>query len=367
MPNFEVVDVLLVSKPLAPPWNDGAKNLVRDLVAHAEGKYRYRCLVTADAPPLGEHAITEKIYPDAGSYAPSLANNARVFARLLKPDNSPIYHFFFAPNPKTNRAAATVLRIKKRRVVHTVVSEPNGAGPWFADVHVALTRHTQSTLRELGAPDVRCIPPAVRNRSVPTPSEQQAAREAYGLPTDGTPIVLFAGDLVENGGAVRLADAAKQLKTARFVFACRPKGRDHAQMKRTLQAELGDTVHWLGEVADMQRLIDAVDIHCLPATHLAGKMDLPMVLLEGMRNAAPVVILDVPPILELGGDDNGVICVDPTHPTALVNALRRLTDDSEYRSTMGQAARKRVLTAYSPDRMVHAYESLYDEVMGSKP
>lgn len=105
--------VLMVSKPIVPPWSDSGKNLVRDIVAHTPG-YRFHVLVTRGAPAPFPDAVAEPIYGDAGAYAPSLAENLRVLRRLARPDRVPLYHFFFAPNPRTSTAARWILRLKRQ-------------------------------------------------------------------------------------------------------------------------------------------------------------------------------------------------------------------------------------------------------------
>ena len=78
--------VLFVSKPLAPPWNDGSKNLARD-VASRLVRARATVLTTPNAPPIprrtGAPVDAEAIYRDAGRFTPALSANARVFARLV--------------------------------------------------------------------------------------------------------------------------------------------------------------------------------------------------------------------------------------------------------------------------------------------
>ena len=59
-------EALLISKPIAPPWTDSNKNLVRDL-ARAMTRTRARVMV-----PEGqdfEGAISEPVYRVAGAYA----------------------------------------------------------------------------------------------------------------------------------------------------------------------------------------------------------------------------------------------------------------------------------------------------------
>src|SRR5262245_45805290 len=99
-----MLDVLLVSKPVEPPWTDSSKNLVRDL---AGAMHRYGPVVmtrrkTANALPWVRRAA---IYaPSSGGYSPALVDNARAFGRIVTAHES-IVHFFFAPNPTSARAA----------------------------------------------------------------------------------------------------------------------------------------------------------------------------------------------------------------------------------------------------------------------
>ncbi len=91
-------EALLISKPIAPPWTDSNKNLVRDL---ARGLTRTRARVMVPEGSTFEGAVSEPVYRAAGAYAPSRAANARVLARLITGPRADVWHFFFAPNPLT--------------------------------------------------------------------------------------------------------------------------------------------------------------------------------------------------------------------------------------------------------------------------
>ena len=354
-----MADVLLISKPLAPPWTDGAKNLVRHLLAHQTGRHDFRCFIPqGEKTPAGAN-VAEAIYKDAGKYTPGLIQNARVLARLMAPDRADIYHFFFAPNPRTNRVAKALFHVKRRVVVHTVVSKPMGpVKTWFAQTHVALSEDTASALRAAGAPDVRIIQPGIPAFNN---ANCRVDRARFGIPQEAT-TVLFAGDLIEGGGADALADALLKLPQLHGVFACRAKGTGHQEHRKWLQQKLGDQATWLGEVSDMSALLRAVDIQCLPARTLAAKMDLPMVLLEGMQAGLPTVISATSPICELGGEEEGVLQIDPSRLAHLETLLSRLAQDPEWRRKLGHLAQKRVQSCFDAAAMAASYETLYDEL-----
>src|SRR5437016_7334318 len=113
--------ILMVSKPVTPPWNDSSKNLVRDLATHLT-HHRATVLIGREHPALAGVAC-ERVYGRAGAaFAPALADNARVFARLLLGSRHELWHFFFAPNARSSAAGRWAAHARRARTVHTVCS-----------------------------------------------------------------------------------------------------------------------------------------------------------------------------------------------------------------------------------------------------
>lgn len=315
-----------------------------------------------EAAPGGVNVVAEPVYGSARGYSPPMSESLRVLGRLLRPDRAAIYHFFFAPNPTTNRVARLALGLKRRRVVHTVASEPSGEVRWFADVHVALTEATAEQLRRAGAPDVRVIRPGV---PVAPARSRDVARATLHLPAR-MPIVLFAGDLIDGGGADVLAESIARLEGIHAVFACRPKGQGHVERRKRLARRLGSKATWFGEVDDMASLIAAADVQCLPARTLRAKVDLPLVLLEGLASGIPAVVPDAAPLSELGGSEDGVLRVAGGDPEALSRALSELFEAPKRREALSRAARKAGSERWSAARMARDYEILWDELEGGR-
>ncbi len=92
---------------------------------------------------------------------------------------------------------------------------------------------------------------------------------------------------------------------------------------------------------------------------------LPMVMIEAMSHALPVVSFDCPTgpadVLTHGVDG---LLVPPEDPDALADAMARLMADEKLRADMGTAA---VLTAasYGPDAVHPRWESLFTELSGA--
>jgi phosphatidylinositol alpha-1,6-mannosyltransferase len=190
--------VLFVSKPIAPPWNDSGKNLVRDL-ARGLSRHRATLMVRGDEDPGVRDADRAFVYaPTSGGFAPALVDQARVFAHLATDRGHDLWHFFFAPNPKSCAAGRVSTLLRRKRSLHTISSAPRDVRAivpqLFADVNVVLSRHTEQRFLEAGlSPErMRRIAPSIEPLSVATDAARREARAKLSLPQD-VPLVLYPG------------------------------------------------------------------------------------------------------------------------------------------------------------------------------
>lgn len=364
--------VLFISKPMVPPWTDSGKNLARD-IAGAGNRYSYHVLGTKGAEAPGIHAVVEPVYTESGVYAAGIKQNIPVFKRLLKPDRLPLYHFFFAPNKRTSQVARAVLFFKRRKTVHTICSVPRSFDSidslLFSDVVVALSRDTQQKLQQRTERRVLHIPPCVPEGLPVSEKRKQDVLTTLALPTE-MPLVLFAGDL-EFGNAAQVClgalDSILTRTDAHFVFACRLK-TDAARAAETgIRAEVAgqawaSRVHFHNEVDDMEALAAAVTLNVLPADTLYAKMDIPLVLLESLREGVPVVVSDHGPLSELLDRDVG-IKVSTGDAGDFAQAVTTLLLDEDALRAKGDKGRKLVHEVYAPKIVGAAYEELYDELL----
>lgn len=370
-----MVDVLLVSKPIVPPWHDSSKNLVRDLAMHM---HRHTPIVLSqpgvrlDMP----RARVEPIYGRASrGFSPALRDNARVLRRLLTGPGQELWHFFFAPNPRTSIAARLAARARRTRTLQTVCSAPHSSAALstvlFADRIVVLSEHTRRRFVAGGieASRLRLIRPAV-TALTPVPAERVAEmRRRLGLSV-GVPLVVYPGDLEFGRGAQlalqALADAPRTLD-AQLVMACRaktPRARERADALRAEAAALGiaSRVSWFGETPFIHELLAVADLVTLPADTLYAKMDLPLVVMEAMALGRAVIVGRGTSAEELA-EGGGALAV-ATEREAVSEATAGLLSDAARRAALGATARAFVLREYDARRMTEAYEVLYDELAG---
>jgi len=358
-------DVLLVSKPIAPPWTDSNKNLVRDL-ATALVRYRPRVMVPAGARLPG--VVCEEIYTVAGAYAPSRLANARVLARLVAGPSVDLWHFFFAPNPLTLRAGSIARAARRVPTVHTIASAPDDlervAPLLFADAVIALSQHSARRLAGVGV-HATVIPPALAPVSV-SPAAIEAARAKHDL---AGPYVLYPGDLEHSDGARTFIEAAALDDGAlTWVIAARPKtvrAQGALATLTTLAESRRAKVRFLGELTDIHAVVAGAALTTLVVDTLHAKMDLPLVLLESLALGVPVVVSSNTAAVEIM-PSGGAVAVAPGDPAALFAQVRSLVDAPSTRAAMATAGAAWVAATCHPAVVAAAHEQLYDRVLATR-
>jgi glycosyltransferase involved in cell wall biosynthesis len=321
-------------------------------------------------------ARIEPLYSEESAspgFAPALIDNLKVLRRLAFGPKTALWHFFFAPNPRTSNVARWTGRFRSARSVQTVCSAPAAhvdvASVLFAERVVVLSEHTRQRFLAAGvsAQRVVLIRPAISPLTPASPERARALRTELGLHAD-RPLVVYAGDLEFGRGADLALEAHHDLPSsldAELVLACRektPRAQARARELRERAAQLGiaERVRFMGETPRIHDLLASADLVTMPTETLYAKMDLPLVLLEAMTLERCVLVGAGTPAEELAAE-GGAIKV-ATRREAVSEVTRQLLEDSARRAQIGQRARQTVERAYSPEQMAASYEALYDEV-----
>ena len=370
-----MVDVLFVSKPVTPPWNDSSKNLVRDIAGHLQRHTPVVMGRPGQACPIDRGRIEAVYRPaSAGGFAPSLRENLGVFRHLLLGRPVALWHFFFAPNPKSSAAGRLAGGIRGVPSVHTVCSVPTNTSSirklLFADATVALSRSSYERFRQEGVSEsaLRMIPPSVPPLSEPTPAKRRALRAKHALPSDA-PIWIYPGDLEFGGGAEVALEgfAAWNRQEATLLMTCRRKTSqaDEALSRlvaQTRQWGIEAQVRWIGETRDIHELLALSDFVVMVNPSAYAKMDYPLVALESMCLGRPVIVAEGTPAAELA-EDGAALAVEATGG-ALAEVIEALSTDEMARAEVGRRARRLVTSKFSPLEVAAAYELLYEEIHG---
>lgn len=353
---------LIITKPLRPPFRDGSTVLLRDLV-RALPETRELAYLGDPRAPL-RPADTVIAGPPVG-YSPRLADKRRALAAILRRPGWPV-HLCFTPGRATAAVITALRRVQPRRQFIQSLMSSHGAEAWAPllrplDRVVALSQRTADRLRAAGVEDERVVTirPAVASVRVDPPELVAARRD-----------LLYAGDLDEAIGArlVSLGRALAELPGWSLTIACRPKAEGDAAARATLQRELAGElaskrVALLAEVPDMDVLLRRSALQIFAATHTRHKVDLPLVLLEGLARGVPAAIVESPAaeIVELGrgtGFTPGLVV--PAEPESFARAIVEACGGSL--AAWSEAAASLAELEFSLPRMARSYEALYAEL-----
>jgi glycosyltransferase involved in cell wall biosynthesis len=218
-----------------------------------------------------------------------------------------------------------------------------------------------SALAQAGLPEerLRCIYPGVRVTDVlPEPPEARPVR------------VLYAGDLrpevVERLGALA---RALEGTDAVLEIACRPKGQHHGSLADALAAGLAreitaGQVRLHGEVPDLGALLRSASVQVFVADEVGAKVDLPLVLLEGLAHGVPLLVVDQPPFSEIltVARERGLDVGRALPAGELPEALRRLVEAPEALAARRGDAHRLAREAFALERLARDYADLYAEL-----
>ena len=232
--------VLFVSKPIAPPFHDGTKCLVRDVSLNLE-RVKPVVLTSTSArrePPLDPARVEQiPLYADSGSFTPAFRQNLRAAAWVLTRSRADVWHFVFAPNRRSSQVGRWLKRLRRIPVVQTIASPPSSFDAidesLFGDVVVAQSRWTRDrVLAAYAAKGLVCpfpisvIPPPVAPVLERSTDVQAKIRSALQIGKDAE-VFVYPGDLETSCGAEVTAKIAEKLREsvpgAVLVFAYRNK------------------------------------------------------------------------------------------------------------------------------------------------
>jgi glycosyltransferase involved in cell wall biosynthesis len=136
--------------------------------------------------------------------------------------------------------------------------------------------------------------------------------------------------------------------------------RDRLERFRA-QVRIEDRVHFLGARSDVPRLLPHFDALWLAS----GYEGLPNVVMEAMAAGVPPVVTDIPGNRDLVQHGQTGYLVPVADRAAFARWTQKLLDDPELARRLGRAARERMQSEFTVERMVERHAALYRELLDS--
>jgi len=131
-------------------------------------------------------------------------------------------------------------------------------------------------------------------------------------------------------------------------------------IRRSEQLGVRDKIVFAGFRSDIREILSAIDLFVVPSL-LEG---FPMVTLEAMAVAKPIIATQIDGITEQITDGKNGILVPPKNPGVLAEMVLKLIRNKELSRKLGATARQKVEQEFSVEKMVAETEKVYLSVMG---
>jgi glycosyltransferase involved in cell wall biosynthesis len=186
---------------------------------------------------------------------------------------------------------------------------------------------------------------------------ETSLRNNWGIPPSA-PLVGAIGRMVWQKGFEFLIHAIPEIISdihdVRFLFV--GDGPLKSDLERLVrQLDISHKVIFAGFRPDISRVLSAIDILVVPSL-LEG---FPIMTLEAMAMAKPIVATRINGIEEQISDGEEGLLVPPQSTKTLSAAVLELIQNNELASRLGTAARRKVETYFSVERMVGETEKVY--------
>jgi glycosyltransferase involved in cell wall biosynthesis len=185
-------------------------------------------------------------------------------------------------------------------------------------------------------------------------------REPGSPPPGCRGLVGFIGRLEEQKDPMLYLDVMERLPQLEGIMV--GGGELEAQVAHQLRARgLAGRIRMVGTLPHQETL---ALLPTLGVVVMTSRWEgLPLLPLDAMSAGVPVVATRVGGLPEIIEDGTSGVLVDGRAPARMAEAVLRLTEQTEYRSSVVAAARRRVGSLFSEERMLMGIRKVYERVL----
>ncbi len=365
--------ILLVTRPIAPPWDEGSKNFAYFLAKNISD-LEIGLLTNGILPDLPKNIHQKTIYTSNNF---SYLQKIRLIKNLRKIRSEfDILHYLFTPTKQNSFLVKNFIltKQKKFRTIQTVAtlredlySDKEIRNMLFGDLIITYSDHAKNKLADLGFKNVKRVYPGIDLKLYRNKGKNPEYLKKYGFSSSDF-IINFSGEYVRNG-AMNLVlqsflEISKIIPEARLSLALRIKNEADTKKKEEV-IEFFKKNNLLEKVSfhdnaqyAVFELYNMADISIFPVLDMNGKFDVPLAVIETMACEKPVIISDIPILKEFAKDNNSVR-IEKGNLAQLNSAILDLYHNPEKREQIGKAARKFTEENFDIQKISSIYSEIY--------
>ena len=366
--------ILLVTRPIAPPWDEGSKNFAYYLAKNLPG-FEINLMTKGILPNLADNIKQHPIYTTSEIYQFNFSQKLRaLFFQFKTKGQFNINHYFFTPTKLNSFLIRNFLASSKTKTVQTVASLRDDL--WspedikklmFAGLIITYSDYAKNKLNSLGFKNVKRVYPGIdlekycyQEKNLKLMQEKNISPEDFVINFTGEYVRLGAIDLVVDS----FIEISKIIPTAKLSLAVRIKNEKDAQKKEEVMEKIkkNNLLEKVSFFDDgkcyMPEVYNLCDISLFPVQNMHGKFDIPLAVIEAMACEKPVILTDLEILKELGNNDNSVI-IEKDNQKQLTDVIFDLYQNKEKCERLGKNARKYAQENFNIQKIAGIYEEIY--------
>lgn len=177
--------------------------------------------------------------------------------------------------------------------------------------------------------------------------------------------VLFASRLIWSKGLKDLIEAKRLATGSEKDFHLFVAGIVDCDVNDSIPLSYLEELHeeglitWLGQVDDMPRLLETVDLVVLPSTYKEG---IPRILIEAASCGKPLIATDIPGCRDIVINGSNGILVPPHSALSVLHAIDEILKNPLIYQNYSKASRKLVLERYSNSIVYEQFLSIFRKI-----
>jgi glycosyltransferase involved in cell wall biosynthesis len=371
--------ILLLTRPICPPWDEGSKNFSYTLAKYA-GDFEIHLLTYGKVNDLPENVVQHQIYTSPKWDWPQ---KFRAYIFLVKEfflkggNDYDILHSFFTPTKLNVFALKLCLKNKKIKTIQTLAtlrddlySADKLKKIIHADSIITYSDYAKEKLEKMGFGKVKRIYPGIDiEKYSPAPKNRDLMKK-YETSEDDF-VINYTGEYVRLGDmddiVASFIDLAKMKNNFKLHLAVRVKNEKDACKKREISKKLEkenilDRVAFIDDGSyEMQDIFNLSDISIFPARTMAGKFDIPLAVIEAMACGKPVIASNLERLKYFLNNENSIL-IAPGNREVLKENILYLYNNPEKRNDLARKSIDFVRQNFDIMKIVKEYEEVYEKI-----
>jgi glycosyltransferase involved in cell wall biosynthesis len=366
--------ILLVTRPIAPPWDEASKNFAFYLAKNTPG-FQFGLLTNGLLPNLPENILQKPIYQS--NYFGWWQKLQLLFNLKKLKKEFDIWHYLFTPTKINSFWLKKLAQSSSLKTIQTVATlredlytDTEIKSLLFGDWIITYSDYAKNKLNRLGFTNVERIYPGIDLTEYKKKDKDPQLMAKYGF-SDSDFIINFTGEYSRLQAIDDVISAfeeiAPEIPQAKLSLAVRIKNYPDQAKKMTVWEKLKN-LNLLDRVAFhddgtylMPDIYNLCDLSVFPVQNMRGKFDIPLAVIEAMACEKPVIISDLPILGEIAKAENSVI-IKSGDVRQLAEKIRELHSFPEKRLALGRAARKFTQENFDIQKIAQKYQALYQKI-----